>query len=145
MDAIFGKSVCSKCGYKHATNNVAKDESTKFFLCERCGYQQTSSNGEAMEMIGVGAYTFVSKGDVIIGGGAFESKEIFFSKSKQLLQAVKGARLFYSEKAGNSDKYYLVNYNSKKRFEFCDDDIICWNGLKKAPPTNNLNVTFIKK
>jgi hypothetical protein len=145
MEAIFGKDTCSKCGYKHATHNVAKDGSNEFFLCERCGYQKTSSEGEEMEIVGAGSFSFVGENG-IIAGGVFEKLETFFEKAEELSKSVQGAKLFYSKKDGDSGKYYLVNNDTKQQYEFGENDIICWDGLKKPESgESNLKVTYTKE
>jgi len=144
MEAIFSTAPCDRCGYKYATYNVAKDKSNDFFLCHRCGFQRTSSNGEGMEIQGVGAYAFVSKNGIACGG-AFEKQETFFEKTGELLEAIKGAKLFYTERGEKNGKYYLINFNTKQQYEFGEDDIICLEGVKKAEPTSKLKVTFSKK
>jgi hypothetical protein len=142
MDAIFGKSTCDRCGYKHATHNTAKDGSNEFFLCERCGYQHNKSGDEEEEHFGIGSYSFVTNKGIAAGG--VYGDNTFFDKIDELSKAVSGTKLFYTVK--RDDKYYLVSHESKQEWEFGEDDIICLDGLKKAEPTSdNLKATYIKK
>lgn len=142
-DAIFSKSTCDSCGYKHATDNKAKDGSATFFICERCGYQKSQAGkDEPLEMRGIGSFSFVAESGIVAGGVYMD--EAFYGNLDNMAKAVQGADLFYTLK--RDDKFYLIRHKDKKEWEFGVDDIICLDGLKKSDaPSGNLKVSYSKK
>lgn len=126
---------CPRCGYNHAFKRIPNevDKTGEFSICNRCGRQVISgafSTDGTQEYSGKGAYMLVSpKG--ILGGGVF-MEDAFYSKVDEIAKDFgNGVKFMYTQKR-EDDKYYLINHTEKKEYVISDDDVICYEGIKKG-------------
>lgn len=129
IEGVFTLELCPRCNYKYAKKNAAKDGSSEYFMCLRCGYHKQVADGEKKEYFCEGAYSIVANQGILAGAG-FEHKDFIETQIPKVKQMVKGGKVFYTVK--EESKYYLVDSDNGKKYEFGDSDEIYIGGIRKS-------------
>lgn len=128
-EGVFTLSPCPRCNYKYAKKNNAKDGSSEYLLCLRCGYVKQTFDGEIKEYLCAGAYVIVANQGVVAGAG-FEEKSFIKDRIPEIKKMVGGGKVFYT--VNEESKYYLVDSDNGKKFEFGESDEIYIGGTRRS-------------